>query len=172
VTEQEQQQLFNQWLHQYKALFFKVIRAYAFTAMDRDDLFQEITLQAWRSIPSFQQKSSVSTWLYRISFNTAITWSHKARKHRNTDEMIENIEQVLVEKEVASPDDERLNWLYKEISYLDEVDRSITLLLLEGSSYKEIAVILGISESNVGVKVHRIKKALTLKSKKIETYGI
>jgi RNA polymerase sigma-70 factor, ECF subfamily len=68
--------------------------------------------------------------------------------------------------------DERLTWLYEEIYKLDAIDRSISLLLLDGFSYKEMASILGITESNVGVKINRIKKHLITKSKKIENHGI
>ena len=75
MNEGEQQQIFNTWLGQYKALLFKVVRAYAFTEFDRDDLFQEITIQVWHSIPKFRRESAVSTWLYRVSLNTAIRWS-------------------------------------------------------------------------------------------------
>jgi RNA polymerase sigma-70 factor (ECF subfamily) len=170
VTTEEQQYIFDQWFHQYKALFFKVVRAYAFTEMDQDDLFQEIAIQAWHSIPSFRSESSASTWLYRIALNTAIRWSQKERKHRNTSETLESVEHVL--RDNGLPMDERLVWLYEEISHLNPVDRSITLLLLEGLSYKEMALILGITESNVGVKINRIKKYLADKSKKTETYGI
>lgn len=170
MTVQEQQHIFDQWLNQHKALFFKVVRAYAFTAMDQDDLFQEITIQAWHSIPSFKNESAVSTWLYRIAFNTAIKWSQKERKHHNARETLESVEHVLQDN--GLPMDERLAWLYREISKLNEVDRSITLLLLEGLSYKEMAAIVGITESNIGVKINRIKKDLAIKSKKTEPYGI
>jgi RNA polymerase sigma-70 factor (ECF subfamily) len=170
VTEQEQQIIFDQWLHQYKALFFKVVRMYAFTSMDRDDLFQEISVQAWRSIPSFRQEAAPSTWLYRIAINTAISWSQKERKHQQVHDTPENIEHVL--RDTGQPMNERLTWLYEQISQLNEVDRSITLLMLEGLSYKEMATILGITESNIGVKINRIKKALALKSKKATSYGI
>jgi RNA polymerase sigma-70 factor (ECF subfamily) len=170
VTVKEQQYIFDQWLAQYKALFFKVIRAYAFTDMDRDDLFQEISMQAWNSIPSFKQESGVSTWLYRIALNTAIKWSKKERKHRQPTETLESVGQVL--RDTGVPMDERLVWLYEEISHLNEVDRSITLLLLEGLSYKEMSIILGITETYIGVKISRIKKHLATKSKKTETYGV
>ena len=68
--------------------------------------------------------------------------------------------------------DERLAWLYEEIYKLDEIDRSVTLLMLDNFSYKEMADILGISESNVGVKINRIKKQLISKSKKYNHHGI
>jgi len=163
LTEKEQQHIFEQWLSQHKALVFKVVRAYAFTAMDQDDLFQEISIQVWRSVTAFRQESSVTTWLYRIALNTAIKWVRKERKHQQ-DGNLEEVEHVLQENKM--PVDERLVWLYEEISRLDEIDRSVTLLMLDNFSYKEMADILGITESNVGVKINRIKKHLISKSKK------
>ena len=170
MTEKEQQQIFEKWIGQYKALLFKVVRVYAFTTIDRDDLFQEITIQVWHSIRTFEGNSAVTTWLYRIALNTAFKWIRKERKHYDAKESLEGVEYILVENN--KPVDERLEWLYEEISRLDEIDRSITLLLLEGFSYQEIAGIIGITESNVGVKINRIKKELILKSKKYEHYGV
>ena len=119
--------------------------------------------------PAFRKESSVTTWLYRISLNTAIKWTKKERKH-NQSEALEGVQHILQEGKIQT--DERLNWLYEEIYKLDEIDRSITLLLLEGFSYKEMASILGITESNVGVKINRIKKLLISKSRKHDLYGI
>jgi RNA polymerase sigma-70 factor (ECF subfamily) len=169
VTEKEQKQIFEGWLNQHKALIFKIVRVYAFTVMDQDDLFQEIIIQTWHSIPAFRRESSVTTWLYRISLNTAIKWTKKERKHYQSD-VIDDVKHILEESRIRP--DERLIWLYEEIYKLDEIDRSVTLLLLDGFSYKEMASILGITESNVGVKINRIKKQLITKSKKYDHYGI
>jgi RNA polymerase sigma-70 factor, ECF subfamily len=169
LTEQQQQQIFDTWILQHKALIFKVVRVYAFTAMDRDDLFQEIIIQVWHSIRTFRQESAVTTWLYRISLNTAIKWLKKERKYSPA-ESLDNAHHILQDSSVQL--DERLDWLYKEIQQLDEIDRSITLLMLDNFSYKEMAAILGITESNVGVKINRIKKYLISKSKKYNHHGI
>jgi RNA polymerase sigma-70 factor (ECF subfamily) len=169
VTDQEQTRIFNDWLEGYKALIFKIVRAYAHEAMDRDDLFQEITLQVWRSIPAFRGESAVTTWIYRIALNIALKWVRKERKHPQT-EAIDNVAHVL--RESGAHVDDRLAWLYEEISRLDEIDRSIALLLLDDFSYKEMAEILGITKSNVGVKINRIKKHLITKSKKYDNHGI
>ncbi|MEO5893750.1 MAG: RNA polymerase sigma factor [Ferruginibacter sp.] len=169
MTESKQQHIFETWLDEHKALVFKVVRAYAFSAMDQDDLFQEITIQIWHSIPTFREESAVTTWLYRIALNTAIKWVKKVRKHPLS-ETLDNVQNVLQDSHLQI--DERLSWLYEEISRLDEIDRSITLLLLDNFSYKEMAGILGISESNVGVKINRIKKYLISKSKKYDHHGI
>ncbi|MCP4460863.1 MAG: RNA polymerase sigma factor [Cytophagales bacterium] len=168
MKESEQQHIFNNWISQHKALLFKVVRAYAFASESQDDLFQEISLQVWRSIPRFRQESADSTWLYRISLNTAIKWSTKERKHGGH-QSLDHMEHALLED---NPMDERLAWLYDEIATFDEIDRSLTLLLLDGFSYKEMANLLGISESNIGVKIHRVKKYLISKSSKYDNHGI
>ena len=168
MTETDQKKIFDDWLSQYKALIFKITRAYAFTAMDQDDLFQEIIIQVWHSVPSFRQESAVTTWLYRVSLNTAIKWTKKERRHSNS----ETLDGLHILQDGKIQTDERLEWLYQEIYKFDEIDRSISLLLLDGFSYKEMATILGITESNVGVKINRIKKQLISKSKNYEYHGI
>lgn len=169
MTENEQKHIFEKWLSLYKGVLFKIVRAYKFTPMDQDDLFQEIVIQVWHSIPAFKQESSITTWIYRVSINTAIKWVRKERKRYQT-ETIDNIQYFLQENKVQV--DEQLEWLYREIHQLNEIDRSIALLLLDGFSYKEMATIIGITESNVGVKINRIKKELIAKSKKNDYHGI
>ncbi len=163
VTEEEHKRIFDSWLSKYKALIFKIVRVYSFSTADSEDLFQEIIIQIWRSILSFRQESSASTWIYRISINTAMKWKSREQRHPGTEEL-KPLHALLTEN--RSGGDERLDWLYKEIQTLDKIDRSVTLLLLEDFSYKEIASILGISESHVGVKINRIKKELINRSKK------
>jgi RNA polymerase sigma-70 factor, ECF subfamily len=169
VTEQEQKLIFEDWLNQYKALIFKIVRAYAFTAMDQDDLFQEITIQVWHSIKTFRNESAPTTWIYRIALNTAIKWVKKERRQPQA-ETLDHVQHIL--QDAGQKIDERLTWLYEEIYKMDEIDRSLTLLLLDDFSYKEMAEILGITESNVGVKINRIKKQLITKSKKYDHHGI
>jgi RNA polymerase sigma-70 factor (ECF subfamily) len=167
VTEKERLDILEKWLKLHKGLIFRVVRAY--TVEDDDDLFQEIIIQVWRSIPAFRQEASVATWLYRIALNTAIQWKKKGKKYAGA-ETLDSVQHLLLEKRPLI--DDRLTWLYGEIHKLDEIDRSVTLLLLEGFSYKEMSAILGISESNVGVKINRIKKQLIAKSKNYENHGI
>lgn len=166
MKESDQRQIFQEWLHRYRALLFKVIKAYAFNAEDRNDLFQDICLQLYRSIPNFEAACAVSTWLYRIALNTAINWSIRERKHVNGHHEIGTMAHLLEARD--EPKDERSAWLYSEIKKLNEIDRSLTLLLLDGYSYKEMSEIMGISESNIGVKIHRIKKQLVNNAKHYE----
>ena len=162
MTEKERQHIFGNWLEQHKALIFKIVRAYSSSTMDQDDLFQEIIIQVWRSVPSFRQESSVTTWLYRIALNTAIKWTKREQRQAQK-ETLDKVQHFLHEPQ---PINEQLLWLYDAIHQFDEVDRSITLLFLDGFSYKEMAIMLGITESNVGVKINRIKKQLINLSKK------
>lgn len=168
MTDQDQKQIFEQWLHEHRSLIFKIVRAYSLTIMDQDDLFQEIIIQLWHSVPSFRQEAAVTTWIFRISLNVAIKWTRSEQKHKT--ETLKSIEHVL--SETKQPIDQRLVWLYEEIHKLDQIDRSIALLLLDGFSYKEMAAILGITESNVGVKINRIKKLLIAKSKNHDYHGV
>jgi RNA polymerase sigma-70 factor (ECF subfamily) len=162
VNEETRRHTFHQWLEHHRGLIFKIVRAYADTSMDREDLFQEISAQLWKSVASFRRESKETTWIYRVAINTAIRWLHVEKRRINTN--LRDAQLVLHETDTAA--DEQLAWLYAEIAQLDEVDRSLTLMLLEDFSYKEMSAVLGISESNVGVRIHRIKKHLITKSNK------
>ena len=161
MTEHEQQQVFNTWLSAHRGILFRIIRAYAQTAMDRDDLFQEISFQVWKSVPAFRRESAVTTWLYRIALNTAMSWVRKEKK-RN-DALESEVKATLYEN--STQEDDRLTWLYDKISRLNEIDKSIALLMLDGLSYQEMAVITGLTESNIGVRINRMKKNLIEQSK-------
>lgn len=154
----EQKQIFDSWLQEHKGIFFKIVRAYAFTPNDQDDLFQEISLQVWRSISDFRGESKVSTWIYRVALYTAYVWVRTEKKRPETTPLL-NVERTLIMNEQA--EDGRIHWLYEQIGQLEPIDRSVCLLLFDGYKYREIADLLGISESSVGVKIHRIKQHLT-----------
>ena len=166
----DQSRVLDEWLSLHKGLIFKVVHAYAFTAHDREDLFQEIATQLWNSIPRFRAESAVATWLYRVALNTALNWSRKEQKHRDRTQPLDGEEPALMETSRAK--DRRLGWLYEQIGQFDHVDRSLTLLLLDGCSYREMAETLGISESYVGVKINRIKTHLTNLTKEEEHHGV
>lgn len=159
MLDHDRDRIFGEWLSGHKGILFKVVRAYAFEHADRQDLFQEITLQVWRSVDAFRGESSVPTWLYRVALNTAIAWTRKQDRHQRGKQSLEIVEGLLT---TSSTDgrDPRVEWLYRQIAELKDVDRSVALLLLDGFSYKEIAGIVGITESSVGVKINRIKTAL------------
>jgi RNA polymerase sigma-70 factor (ECF subfamily) len=155
----ERDRIFGEWLASHKGILFKVVHAYAFEHADRQDLFQEIVIQVWRSVDAFRGDSSVPTWMYRVALNTAIAWTRRERRHQRGKEQLEVVEGLLTTAS-AETRDPRVEWLYHQIAQLKDVDRSVALLLLDGFSYKEIASIVGLTESNVGVKITRIKSAL------------
>ena len=169
MNTRKQRQIFDEWLNNHRGILFKIIRAYAFNPNDQDDLFQEISLQLWKSIPDFRGDSKPSTWMYRVALYTATVWVRKEKKRPLTQPLTE-VERTLTV--TNHPRDERSEWLYEQISQLEPTDRSVCLLLLDGFSYKEMAEMLGISESNIGVKVHRIKRHLIQESKDMEYHGL
>ena len=159
MHDSERERIFGEWLAGHKGILFKVVHAYAFEHADRQDLFQEIVIQVWLSVEAFRGESSVPTWMYRVALNTAIAWNRKQDKHQRGKQPFAILEGLLT-TESSDSRDPRLDWLYRQIAQLKDVDRSVALLLLDGFSYKEIAAIVGITESNVGVKINRIKLAL------------
>ena len=158
MLDEERDRIFGEWLAGHKGILFKVVHAYAFDS-DRQDLFQEIALQVWRSVDAFRGESSVPTWMYRVALNTAIAWNRKEDRHQRGKQPLEVVAGLLTDAS-SEGRDPRVEWLYRQIAQLKDVDRSVALLLLDGFSYKEIAGIIGITESNVGVKINRIKSAL------------
>jgi len=158
VLDSERDRIFNDWLAGHKGILFKVVHAYAFEHADRQDLFQEIAIQIWHSVDAFRGESSVPTWMYRVALNTAIAWTRREDRHQRGKQPLEVVEGLLTTASAAP--DPRVEWLYQQIAQLKDVDRSVALLILDGFSYNEIAAIVGITESNVGVKINRIKSVL------------
>ena len=159
MLDSERDRIFGDWLTAHKAILFKVVRAYAHEHADRQDLFQEVAIQVWRSVDAYRRESSVPTWIYRIALNAAISWTRKQDRHQRGKQPLEIVDGLLAAS--AAKADPRVEWLYRQIAQLKDVDRSVALLMLDGFAYKEIAAIAGISEGNVAVKVSRIKVALT-----------
>jgi len=159
MQDTERDRIFNEWLASHKGILFKVVHAYAFEQADHQDLFQEIAIQVWRSVDAFRGESSVPTWMYRVALNTAIAWTRKEGRHQRGKEPLDGVAGLLT-TESSEKRDPRVDWLYQQIAQLRDVDRSVALLLLDGFTYKDIASIVGLSESNVGVKINRIKSAL------------
>ena len=159
MLDSERDRIFGDWLAAHQGTLFKVVCAYAFEHADRQDLFQEVAIQVWRSVDAYRGESSVKTWMYRIALNAAISWTRKQDRHHRGKQPLEIVDGLLAAS--ATEADPRVEWLYRQIAQLKDVDRSVALLLLDGFSYKEIAAIVGITESNVGVKINRIKSALS-----------
>ncbi|MFS4468294.1 RNA polymerase sigma factor [Maribacter sp. 2210JD10-5] len=152
------EEVFTKLIQTHQGLLFKVSSIYTDNKEDQEDLFQEIVFQLWKYFDSFRKESKISTWMYRVGMNTAIT--HLKRKKRGgtaipiSDAVLgkmENTDSLL---------EERLKLLYRHIGELNALDKGLMLLLLEGKSYKEMAEITGLEASNVGTRISRIKKKL------------
>ena len=156
---EETEQGFLEILRRHERLIGKLARVYAVSPEDRKDLFQEILFQLWRSYGSFKGESSLSTWIYRVALNTAITSFRRARKFPGHDQPKEGIPIESKSHENLELH-ERTQLLYRAIRSFNKVDRAVITLYLEDLSYREIAEILGISEDNAGVRLNRIKEKL------------
>ncbi len=151
--------LFQEIISQNKGILYKVAKTYCPDEEDRQDLIQEIMIQVWQSLHRYNDKFRISTWLYRISLNVAISYYRK-KSTRGANSVAIN-EQIAQIPEIDRAEDERqLNLLEKFISELKEIDKALMILYLEDKTHAEIAEILGISVSNVGTRVVRIKDRL------------
>lgn len=152
------QKEFSQLIKANQGLIIKVSRLYTNSLEDEQDLFQEIVLQLWRSYDSFKGNSKISTWMYRVALNTAITLFRKRTKSPLTSEL----DEVHFEYEQEQDDEKQaqISLLYKVIKLLPNVERAIVMMYLDDVSYKEIAETLGITEVNARVKMNRLKKTL------------
>ncbi|MBC7885479.1 MAG: sigma-70 family RNA polymerase sigma factor [Saprospiraceae bacterium] len=146
-------------VNKHKGLIFKVCNMYGADAEDRKDLFQEILLQMWKSFKSFRGEASISTWAYRIAINTAVTYSKKIKRNELSGSSVMNFE--VPDLMESQEKEERSAWLHQAISQLDKIEKSVILLYLEDKSYEEISEITGLTRSNVGVRINRIKTKLS-----------
>lgn len=163
MTAKEQEALFRRWLDEHLGLMLKVVRACTMTQQDQEDLFQEILLQLWSSIPAFRGEAKESTWIYRVAFNTALGWRRDEKRRRikhETHLKFNVIPDVSSSHSQQSREREIVEMLYAAIRLLPKVDASLALMHLDGLSYREMGDVLGISENNVGVKLNRIRKQL------------
>ncbi|TXD53422.1 MULTISPECIES: RNA polymerase sigma factor [unclassified Polaribacter] len=148
----------------YKTYWQKVFRLCMGYANDTDaakDLAQETFIKVWKQLPKFRNESSIGTWIFRIASNTCLRQIQKDKKMPKSELPLEIKDEILetnIEKDIQ--------FLYHCISELQEVERIIISLELEDMNQKEIAEIVGLSEGNVRVKIHRIKEKLTQKFKK------
>ncbi len=155
--------LFMDWLEKHKASVIQVARAYTFSGEESQDLAQEILLQAWRSLPKFEGKSSPATWFYRVALHTAMNWrrnDERRRTHQQPLLEVQTLPSGLADSCQQAEHRETVEQLYKAIHQLPKSDVALVLLYLDELSYREMAGVLGISESNVGVRLSRAKKAL------------
>ncbi|MEP6748032.1 MAG: sigma-70 family RNA polymerase sigma factor [Bacteroidota bacterium] len=145
-------------IQENEALIYKVTRVYSTSREDAQDLYQDIVYQLWKSFPSFRNESKITTWMYRVALNTSITHLNKAKSKRNHEE----IDEWLLNKTDTTDTwmEERSEILFSLIKKLNDIEKGIILLYLEGKTYDEIASITGFTSSNVGTRLGRIKQKL------------
>lgn len=150
---------FRDLLDAHRKIVFKVTNTYARTPEDRADLAQEIIAQCWRAFAKYDPGRAFSTWLYRIALNVAISFVRGVvHRDRHSVALDESLHDVAGDAEPET--DERVRALYRFIDRLDALDRALLLLYLEERSYREIADVLGISETNVATKIGRLKQRI------------
>ncbi|WP_270088597.1 RNA polymerase sigma factor [Sphingobacterium sp. SYP-B4668] len=144
-----------------QTIIHRICCMYVDNKTDREDLFQEIVLQGWKSFKSFRGDSQFSTWLYRVGLNTAITHIKRDRRHTHA-ELNFSQESYC---EIKYQEDEAILSMYQSITKLSKIEKALVALYLEDYSYKEIAQTMGMTPNHVAVKISRIKEKLKTLSK-------
>jgi RNA polymerase sigma-70 factor (ECF subfamily) len=163
LLHDDRESQFRSWLIEHGGAVWKVARAYTLTPEDCQDLAQEILLQVWRSLRQFEARASASTWIYRVALNTALGWRRKDQPRRARQQpllLVEELPASGLDGAQAAHQREAVERLYTAIRRLPKADAALVLLYLDDLSYREMAEVLGISETNVGVKLNRAKKVL------------
>lgn len=155
---ESKEKVFAQLIRDNQGILIKISRLYTHCTEDEQDLFQEITLQLWKSYDTFRGESKMSTWIYRVALNTAITLFRKKKRIPQTIDYLENQHEKIPEE--ASPNQHEIELLYTVIKKLPKTERAIVLMYLDDVPYKEISETLGITEVNARVKMNRLKKTL------------
>lgn len=159
TTEKE----FIELLNKHQNIIHKVCSVYMNDYAEKEDLFQEVTLQAWKAFPTFRGDAKFSTWLYRVALNTAITFYRKEKKQIPTFNTEQLPEAAL---ESHNPIEEQVQAMYKAIGELSKIDKALVMLYLEDYNYNDIGEMLGISANNVAVKMNRLKVKLKEQTQK------
>lgn len=147
-------------IEDHKRTLYKVAYVYCRDGEERRDLVQEMAIQLWRSLPGYDGRSSLATWVYRVAMNVAI--SHRRREGRRvraTEPMAFGLD-VADANQAFGADDDRSRALHALIDDLDEMSRALVLLYLDGFDHAEIAAMLGTTPGNVGTRLGRIKLRL------------
>ncbi|MCH8619783.1 RNA polymerase sigma factor [Undibacterium sp. TS12] len=155
------QELFLQHLAQHKRLLYKVAHGYCRHAEDRRDLVQDMVVQLWRAYPGFDGRVQFSTWMYRIAMNVAIShYRSEARQVRDTVPLEEFGLDIAEADQLFNAQSDNMRTLDKLIRELDELNRALILLFMDGHGNEEIASIMGLTATNVATRMSRIKQKL------------
>jgi len=156
----DQEEIFLSVLEKHKGILYKVSNSYCKNSEDRKDLIQEMVYQLWRSFDKYQEQYKYSTWIYRIAFNVSISFYRKENSRKIVSVPISNSLLNFSETSISEEEVPGLKLLQQFISELKELDRALMLLYLDEKSHKEIAEIMGLTETNIATKISRIKNNL------------
>jgi RNA polymerase sigma-70 factor (ECF subfamily) len=159
--------LFTKLVEDNKAILYKVCNNYCKDPAKRDDLGQEILIQLWKSMHSWDGKFPFSTWMYRVALNVAISYYRKEKTSLIPVSIEDEILQLASAPDTWAEKESKINQLHQAINQLKALDRTVMLLYLEGKPYLEIGMIVGITETNVATKISRIKEKLKQSLSKI-----
>ncbi len=157
----DKKEIFIKAIQENEGLIYKVATFYTNYKDDRDDLVQEIIFNLWKSFETFKQHSSLSTWMYQVAMNVAIFHLRKSKKSITTIPL--NLTILNFPESVFDDFEEKLKTVQDHIKDLNLLDKGILMLYLESKSHEQIAEIIGISKTNVGTKLSRIKEKLKTK---------
>jgi RNA polymerase sigma-70 factor (ECF subfamily) len=159
MTDSRQKDQFLDILEKNIGIIIKIARAYSKTLHDKEDLINDITLELWKSFGRFKGDSKISTWIYRIALNTSMNYKRKREKDRLF--FLDDLKQIdNVSWLIEQPDSSHSEILYHCIDELNQLNKAIILLYLDGNSHDEISDITGISKTNVGTRISRIKEQI------------
>lgn len=153
------EQQFVQLISQHQGIIHKVCAMYEDLEENRRDLFQEIVLQLWKAYPRFRGESKVTTWMYRVALNIAISHFRKRSRKVPNDRFSDSLLQI-ADEQYDYDYEEKVKVLREAIQSLNKVEKAIMMLYLEDKSYEEIAETVGITQNYVRVKMNRIKEKL------------
>ena len=155
----DKKQAFEKLVEDHKGIIYRICNSFCHEKDDRDDLAQEILYNLWKAYSTYTPDYKLSTWIYRVAMNVAISYYRKEKRALQFHPYSETIMEFEMDD---NPNDheEKVEMLYQFIHELKEVDKSVLILYLEDKSHREIAEIIGISETNVGTKINRIKERL------------
>jgi RNA polymerase sigma-70 factor (ECF subfamily) len=146
-------------INEHQGLIHKVCIMYESDREARNDLFQEIVLQLWRSYSAFRGESKITTWMYRIALNTAISGFRKQTRKVKTEDL-DDVHLNISDNSSGDENEENLNRLQVAIRQLSEIERAMIMMALDEVPYEEIAETIGITQNNVRVRMNRIREKL------------
>ncbi|WP_374950195.1 RNA polymerase sigma factor [Mucilaginibacter sp.] len=160
MTAQADKDQFLHLIQHNKKLIFKVCNTYCTDPEDRKDLVQEVIIQLWRSFPKYNEQYKLSTWMYRIALNTAISFYRSDNRRRSNTTTLSDSLIEIPNDDTSFELNEKISLLYQFIGRMNKLDKALMILYLDNNSYKDMAEVMGISETNVATKISRLKQHL------------